>query len=151
MIKKVGKFKALVAKKTLTIREIFTFSQEVFPKMMKDIEAYGFKVTGSVVFISYGRDGDLKKSFDHEICIPIESGKNYKGPFSIKKYDAFNCVADTFNGTMSQILREDLPKLLKRANEKDLRLSNEMREVYHQWEKPRSKKNVVEIQFGLNK
>lgn len=151
MIKNADGFTALVAQKTLTIREIFTFSQEVYPKMIKEIDTHGYEITGPIVFVSYGRDGDLKKSFEHEICIPIQSAENYKGAFEIKEYQGFKCISDTFTGTINQILRGGIPQLLKYAEEEQLILTNEMREVYHQWKKPRSKKNIVEIQFGLNK
>lgn len=49
----------------------------------------------------------------------------------------------------NEILREGINRLLSEANDNELKLSNQMREVYHNWEAPRSKKNIVEIQFGL--
>ena len=149
MIKNVEKFTAIVAKKELLIREIFKFSEETYPKMLASIEENGLKIVGKPIFISYGRDGSLDKSFEHEICIPIANCDNYKGSFQIKEYERFKCVAKRFDGTINQILRNGIPEVLGEAKEKNEKLTNEMREVYYEWHKPRSKKNVVELQFGL--
>lgn len=149
MIKNVERFTAIVAKKELKIREIFKFSEEIYPKMLESIEENQLKIIGKPTFISYGRDGSLDKSFQHEICIPIAKANDYNGPFEIKEYENFKCVARRFDGTINQILRNGIPKILNEAEEKSERLTNEMREVYYEWCKPRSKKNVVELQFGL--
>ncbi|MTI70561.1 MAG: GyrI-like domain-containing protein [Firmicutes bacterium] len=149
MKKHVKSFMALVATKELTIGEIFKFSQEIYPKMMEEIHTNNLEVTDNIVFVSYGRDGNMNKKFKHQICIPIKQGTNYSGEFEIKQIEEFDCLADIFTGTINQILTEGINKLLSDASKSKLKLSNEMREVYHNWQKPRSKKNVVEIQFGL--
>ena len=149
MKKNVKSFIALVATKELTIPEIFKFSQEIYPKMIEEIEGNNLEVTDNIVFISYGRDGDIKKKFKHEICIPIKPASNYSGEFEVKEIEDFNCIANKFTGTLNHILINGIPELLSEASSNNLRLSNQMREVYHNWEKPRSKKNIVELQFGL--
>lgn len=149
MKKNVKSFMALVATKELTIREIFKFSQEIYPKMMEEIKINNLEVADNIVFISYGRDGNINKKFKHEICIPIKESINYLGEFEIRQIEEFQCLTDTFTGTINQILTEGIDELLSEAKTSKLKLSDEMREVYHKWEKPRSKKNVVEIQFGL--
>lgn len=149
MIKNIECFTALVARKELKIREIFKFSKEVYPKMLTAIEENGLKVVGEPTFISYERDGSLDKSFVHEICIPIVKKEGYKGIFEVKDIRKFKCVAKRFDGTINQILKNGVPELINEANEKNEALTNEMREVYYEWHKPRSKKNVIELQFGL--
>jgi effector-binding domain-containing protein len=149
MIKNVEKFTAIVAKKELMIREIFKFTEQMYPRMLASIEENGLKIVGKPTFISYGRDGSLDKSFQHEVCIPIAKCDDYNGSFEIKEYKSFKCVAKRFDGTINQILRNGIPEILDEAEEKNEKLTNEMREVYYEWHKPRSKKNVVELQFGL--
>ncbi|MGM0508570.1 MAG: hypothetical protein ACQERZ_05330, partial [Fusobacteriota bacterium] len=75
----------------------------------------------------------------------------YSGEFEIKEIHSFECISGKYKGTMNNILTNGIGELLKKADEENMRLSNEMREVYHNWDKPRSKKNVVEIQFGVQK
>lgn len=149
MIKNVEKFTAIVARKELKIKEIFKFSEESYPKMLASIEENRLKIVGKPTFISYGRDGSLDKSFQHEICIPVTKSEDYNGPFEIKEYKSFKCVAKRFDGTINQILKNGIPEVLNEAKEKNEKLTNEMREVYYEWHKPRSKKNVIELQFGL--
>ena len=149
MIKNVENFTAIVARKELKIKEIFKFSEKTYPKMLASIEENGLKIVGKPTFISYNRDGTLDKVFEHEICIPVSKSKNYSGSFEIKVYETFKCVAKRFDGTINQILINGIPEVLNEAEEKNEILTNEMREVYYEWHKPRSKKNVVELQFGL--
>ncbi len=149
MIKNVEKFTAIVARKELKIREIFKFSEQIYPKMLASIEENRLKIIGKPTFISYGRDGSLNKSFELEICIPVADGDDYNGDFEIKAYESFKCVAKKFDGTINQILINGIPEVLNEAEERNEILTNEMREVYYEWHKPRSKKNVIELQFGL--
>lgn len=149
MIKNVDEFTAVIAKKELMIREIFKFSEQIYPEMLASIEENKLKIVGKPTFISQGRDGSLDKLFEHEICIPIAKCDGYKGPFEIKKYKSFKCVAKKFDGTINEILIKGIPEVLNEAEEKNEILTSEMREVYYEWHKPRSKKNVVELQFGL--
>jgi len=149
MIKNVEKFTAIVAKRELKIREIFKFSELIYPKMLASIEENNLEILGKPTFISYGRDGSLDKVFEHEICIPVSKCNNYSGSFEIKEYETFKCVAKKFDGTINQVLIKGIPEVLNEAEEKNEILTNEMREVYYEWHKPRSKKNVVELQFGL--
>ncbi|MGM0508571.1 MAG: hypothetical protein ACQERZ_05335, partial [Fusobacteriota bacterium] len=103
-MKRVNKFKALVAKKRVTIREIFKFSKEIYPKMVEDMKKNNLEAIDNTVFISHGRDGNLKKKFDHEICIPINDPEEYSGEFEIKEIHSFECISGKYKGTMNNIL-----------------------------------------------
>ena len=50
---------------------------------------------------------------------------------------------------MNQILKSGVLELLNEASEANQELTNEMREVYYEWITPKSKKNIIELQFGL--
>lgn len=149
MIKKIEGFTALVARRELRIKEIFKFSQEIYPRMLASIEENGLEIIGKPTFISYGRDGNPDKSFTHEICIPVTKIDVYNGEFDIKDIQEFKCVANKFNGTINQILKSGVLELLNEASEENQELTNEMREVYYEWITPKSKKNIIELQFGL--
>jgi effector-binding domain-containing protein len=138
------------AHRTVTVVDVPAFLQEVIGALYGETQRLKFEVTGPTVFIYRNSDlFDIEKEFDLEVGIPVRDGKPYSGLFYFKKAQPFRCLTHEYHGSAKR-LRRTWRAMVELANESGYQLTNQVREVYKEWESPKSENNVLELQLEIS-
>ncbi|PTL84430.1 GyrI-like domain-containing protein [Vitiosangium sp. GDMCC 1.1324] len=140
----------IAATEFLSISEIGSWGEKLTPIMMAEIERDGLETTGPWIFVSHGRDGDPRKRFRHDYCVPVSNPDRYRGAFQVRTLEPFPCFSTLHTGALSEeSLRAGYGGVVEAITRAGREFSGESREVWHGWTSADSPANAFEIQIGV--
>lgn len=80
--------------------------------------------------------------------IPVKKGTRAEAPFAAAVEPEWPCISAEYTGSMENII-EAWMELFEYAEEKNLDITDERREIYRKWTVFDSKENVTELQLRL--
>lgn len=133
---------------TTTLNEIHDYANGGVEALMQEVERNGLEPQGPLEFIYFGATADMDKSFTLQIALPVKAKKEVGKGFRFRETAPFRCLSYDYHGDLNKVspVYEMLYQHLA-ANQQEA--SNEIREVYKQWEHMSSANNITEIQIGL--
>lgn len=134
---------------TTTLRQIHAYADAVVAALMKEAAEAGLEEAGALEFFYFDATADEEKEFTLQVALPVKEEKMVGNRFKFKKTGPFSCVSFLFKGDVSEI-GSAYESLYGQISAKQLQPTNEIREVYRQWEHPTSENNLTEIQIGIN-
>lgn len=133
---------------TTTLARIHEYADRVVPALMQEAENRKLLPAGPLEFIYFGCTGDMEQEFRLQIALPVEEQKAGAGEFSFRQTDSFYCLHHDYAGDVNQMFPV-YEMLYRQLAQKQWQPSDEVREVYKQWEHLTSANNLTEIQIGL--
>ena len=104
--------------------------------------------TGPCLFVFRGRSNELRRPFTAEIGFAVADGPRPFGRFQVRKLAAFHCAAVTLTGP-GALIDKAYDKLDPAIDAAGLRRTDEIREVYMNWEGPDSPDDQVLVGIGV--
>lgn len=146
--KEVQVKKALCFTTEATLSKMPVIAEVEMGKMMKEVEARKIVPSGPVEFVYHGATADMEKPFELTFIIPVTEEKEVSAPYIYKDLDVLTCMAHTHEGSLENIggVYEELYKELEWNK---IQPTDEIREVYLNYEGMDSKANITEIQIGV--
>jgi effector-binding domain-containing protein len=106
------------------------------------------KYSGPSVFVFRGRSTELRRPFTVDIGFAVSDGTHPFGRFQMRQLAAFRCAAVTFKGPGS-LIDKAYDTLDPAVDSAHLRRTDEIREVYLNWEGPDSPNDQVLVGIGV--
>lgn len=133
-----------------TLRELNDVANKEVKPIMEAVEELGLQPVGPMEFIYFDCTEEMDKEFTLEIAIPVADQKPYSGgKYAFKEAEEFKCISQTHHGDLAK-LPEVYDTMFKKISADNVKVTNEIREVYKHYEVNSSANNVTEIQVGLN-
>lgn len=132
-----------------TLRQIHSYANEAVAALMEEAAKAGLEAAGALEFIYFGATADEEKEFTLQLALPVNEEKEVGEGFQFRKTAPFTCVSYVYKGDVSEIGCA-YESLYGQIAAKQLQPTNEIREVYRQWEHLTSSNNLTEIQIGIN-
>lgn len=134
---------------TTTLNNIHSYADKAVPALLEQIKKSGLEESGPMEFIYFGASNDMNKEFTLRIAVPVKKTKAATDGFQYITTGAFKCVSSEYKGDVSKMYPE-YQKMYEQIYANQYQPTDEIREVYRQWENPASEKNITEIQIGIN-
>ena len=131
---------------TTTHNRIHNDVEKVMPAFME--EAQQLEISGPMEFVYFDATEDKDKEYQLRIAYPVKEEKQLKG-ITFENGGIFQCLTHELKGAISG-LGEAYHKVFDEIFAKQLKPSNQIREVYHQFTTMEADDNFTEIQIGLN-
>jgi len=140
----------LSVSKSLTLPEVSAFAASNVESLYNEAQTLNLKVSGPCEFVYNNCTGELDKSFDLKIVIPIEKKGNNSVNFEYFESEEFTCISKEYVGNMDGI-GEAWQSLMNDVQSNDITLSsnNHCREVYKQWLGFENDNNITELQTQI--
>lgn len=148
--KSIASQRVLFIGRELSIPEIAEQASVCCAEIAQAAEDLGLEVVGPWVFVSHKIPNNSSDRFRIEFCLPVEG--NLEGQIGEVRYQllpALRCIHEDYRGPLSDLFSHGYAKLIEGARAAGCRLTDESREVYHDWQGPDSLDNYIELQFGI--
>lgn len=148
--KSIGSQRVLFIGRELSIPEIADQASVCCAKIIGAVEYLGLEVVGPWVFVSHKIPNNSNDRFRIEFCLPVQGNleKQIEG-VRYQLLPALHCIYEDYRGPISDLFSHGYAKLVEGARAAGCRLTDESREVYHNWQGPDSLDNHIELQFGI--
>lgn len=146
--------KAVTARLTSTLATITQSVGDLPMQIYNDVEQQQCELSGPMVFVYRGVDGQPDKEIEVEISLPIQTGGTrnaYQGKFELSDVDPFHFVENTYVGPVAEMSKKGYEPLFAQLAQSNLIPSGECREVYEHWVGPESDENRINIQVGIQR
>jgi len=140
----------LSVSKSIILPEVSAFAASNVESLYAQAQTLNLKVSGPCEFIYINCTGEMDKSFDLKIAIPIEKKGSNSDKFEYFESEEFTCVSKEYVGNMDGI-GEAWQSLMKDVESNEITLSNNnhCREVYKTWVGFESNDNITELQTQI--
>lgn len=132
-----------------TLNKISAFASPEIDPLMEEAHKLGLEPSGPLEFIYFDATDDKDKPFTLWIALPVKNEipvSNSK--YSFKTTDDFKCFSHIHKGDISQVYQV-YDKIFAELFSKGVKPTNQIREVYENWESVVSPENITEIQIGI--
>jgi effector-binding domain-containing protein len=147
--KKVESANVFYHSEVTTLNGIHDVAVREIGAMSKKAEDLGIKEIAPMQFVYYGCDDKPDTKFTLEIAMVIDEEKPYSGKYKFKKLDGFKYVSTMHKGSLNK-LGETYEKFIPELFKSGQQMTDQSREVYHEYVDEDSPDNVTEIQIGVN-
>ena len=131
-----------------TLRKLNDVANKEAKPIMETLEQLDLQQAGPMEFIYFDCTEDLDKEFTLEIAIPVAEQKTYVGnKYAFKEVGEFKCISQVHHGDIAK-LPEVYDTMFKKIFADNVKVTNEIREVYEHYEVNSSANNITEIQVG---
>ncbi len=147
--KNVETTKVFYHSEVTTLNGIHDVAVREIDAMYKEAEKTGLKEIAPMQFVYYGLDDKPDTKFTLEIAIVVDEEKPYAGKYKFKDLTGFKCVSTIHKGSINKLgktYEKFMPELFKSGN----KMTDQSREVYHNYVEQDSPENITEIQIGVN-
>jgi len=105
-------------------------------------------VTGPVIWMYYGADGNPETVFNLEIALPVSGIAETSDRFLFKELPPFKCLFVTHPGAWSE-LKDVYAKMIDKIQHDGLVMNDVCREIYLNIDFSRDESNLTIVQIGL--
>jgi effector-binding domain-containing protein len=106
------------------------------------------RFTGPCIFVFLGRSTDLQKPFMLQVGFPVSPGVKPFGNLQVKSLAAFRCASVDFSGP-GALIDKAYDKLEPAVEAAKLPRTDEVREVYINWDGPDSPDDQIRVGIGV--
>ena len=133
-----------------TLRNLVEVGDREAMPIIETAEKLGLELAGPMEWVYFDCSDNMDKEFTLEIALPVKSEKPYTGnKYAFRDANAFQCISHLHKGDLAKIANT-YEGLFKDIMSKNINITNEIREVYENYEGYNSPSNLTEIQIGLN-
>ncbi len=147
-VRKINPITVLAFTAHVTLKDLQQYVRVKARELYIDAMQSSLEIAGPVYWVYYGMDGNPLTEFKLEIAIPVISGANYTGKFSIKSLEPFKCLSSVHSGSWGK-LPVTYGNLFREIADKQLVHSGECREIYQHIDFLQEENNLTEVQVGI--
>lgn len=134
----------------LSIREVGHSAAIHTGAILEEISKHGIEPCGPWIFVHFNLPKNGKDRYFAEFCLPVPGVPEVDLKFPVKTLGEFPCASLLYAGPLRSLFTKGVQPLVREMKQAGLPISCESREVYHKWVDPKSKDNLIEIQFGTS-
>lgn len=118
--------------------------------IMEEAQTLGLEITGNLMFIYNGVDGNPDKELIIDIALPVKQSMDYSGKHTIRQLPAFESFDAVYTGNMQDLGALGYEPMMQAMSEQRINITDVCREIYNVWEGPESVNNEIVLQIGVS-